>query len=113
MGSFRHGTASVASFGTPGVVSRAAVVGFVRFARLRILQNQSLLEKKRKAEMPKSAKEIIVLVARGVLRVTLDSGDSTTPLWVAGVGIPPPEPKHRPLARTSGGGAPTPATQCS
>jgi hypothetical protein len=51
----------------PDVVSRAAVVGFVRFARLRILRDQSLLEKKRKAEMPKSAKEIIELVARGVL----------------------------------------------
>jgi hypothetical protein len=57
----------VASFGAPGVVSHAAVVGFVRFARLRILRDQSLLEKKRKAEMPKSAKEIIELVARGVL----------------------------------------------
>jgi hypothetical protein len=67
MGSFRHGPGSVASFGAPGVVSRSAVVGFVRFARLCINRDQSLLEKKGKAEMPKSTKEIIELVARGVL----------------------------------------------
>jgi hypothetical protein len=43
--------------GAPRFVSRAAVVGFVWFGRLRILREQSLLEKKRKAEMPRSVKE--------------------------------------------------------
>jgi hypothetical protein len=55
--------------------SRAAVVGFVRFARLRLIRDRSLLGKKRKVEMPKSAKEIIELAARGVL---FNSGNQRT-----------------------------------